>query len=140
MFDWHFENDYLYLAGGNFTLLNGNACSGRFAKVKISDLTIDPLNLSLNGTVRRILISSNSIYLAGDFTSVLSTTRNRFAKVDIVENLPVLQSLNPNVSSSVNAFAINGNNLYLAGDFTTVSGTSRLGFADYDLSNLQLNA
>lgn len=120
--------------------MNGNVCSSRLTKVKISDLTIDPLNLSLNNTVRKILIAGNSIYLAGDFTSILATTRNRFAKVDIVENSPVLQDLNPNAGAKVNTFAISGSNLYLAGDFTTISGTSRAGFASYNLSTLELNA
>lgn len=120
--------------------MNGNACSSRLTKVKISDLTIGPLNLSLNNTVRKILIAGNSIYLAGDFTSILATTRNRFAKVDIVENSPVLQDLNPNAGAKVNTFAISGSNLYLAGDFTTISGTSRAGFASYNLSTLELNA
>jgi len=70
----------------------------------------------------------------------LATTRNRFAKVDIVDNSPVLQDLNPNINERVYTFLINDNNLYVGGDFTTVSGTSRAGFASYNLSSPGLNA
>jgi hypothetical protein len=120
--------------------MNGNACSSYFTKIKISDLSIDPLNLALNGIVRRISISESTMYLAGEFTSILAATRNRFAKVNIVEGSPVLDDLNPNVNNTIRYFMINGTHLYLGGAFTTVSATSRLGFADYDLTNNQLNS
>jgi hypothetical protein len=121
--------------------MNGNACSSYFAKIKISDLSIDALNLSLNGVVRKIYLTGSTIYLAGDFTSILGSTRNRFAKVNMVDGSPVLDDLNVNVAgTSVYTFLINGTTLYLGGNFTSVSGTARLNFASYDLTNLQLNA
>jgi len=128
------------LAGAGFTTINSVACSSRFTKVKISDYSIDPLNLALNGTVRKIYFSGDTLYLAGDFTSILGSTRNRFAKVNTLTTVSTLDDLDVNANDSIYDFNISGTNLYLGGKFTTVSATSRIGFASYDLTNLQLNA
>jgi signal peptidase I len=80
--------------------------------------------LATNGTIYAEVISSNTLYVGGDFTAVDGTTRNRLAAFDLNSN--TLTSWNPNVNNNVYSLAVDATNnlVYAGGAFTTVNGAT----------------
>ncbi len=92
---------------------------------------------SLNGSVSTMLVTSNTVYVAGSFTTVTGTNssgaRERLAAFDFDGNLLPWA---PRVNGSVNALAINpeGTVIYAGGAFTTTSDSNRQRLAAFDLN------
>lgn len=84
-----------------------------------------------NGTVRAEVISGNTVYLGGSFTSMLpagstgsgAVTRNGAAAINL--DTGALLPWNPNVTGgTVYAIETSGSNVYLGGGFSTVGGAT----------------
>ncbi|MEO6036487.1 MAG: hypothetical protein ABIQ35_14640, partial [Verrucomicrobiota bacterium] len=114
--------------GGSFTNVNTtNFAQGLVAVDPIvGDLTpfnFLGTNVSQNTSIRSLIISSNTLYVGGDFTIVGSQPRRFVATVDPATAVPNA-GFNARLGggfSGINAMVLAGTNLYLAGDFTTVN-------------------
>ncbi len=98
-----------------------------------SDGTLDPdWGLEINNSVRRIVVSGSTIYIAGYFTQVAGQARNCLAAIDVTTR-EVLE-WNPNPDGYViNDIEIVGPTMYIAGQFSNVGGTPRRYVAAVDL-------
>lgn len=71
-------------------------------------------------------IAGGIAYLAGGFTSLQGSTRNRFGAVDLTTSA-TLQAFNPNASASGENITVDGNGIiYPVGDYTTIASTARV--------------
>jgi trimeric autotransporter adhesin len=75
-----------------------------------------------NGRVRAVLVSDNTIYLGGSFTSVDGLSRNRLAAIDA--NTGQLTDWAPSINKPVRALAVSsdGTRIYAGGEFTRAGG------------------
>ena len=92
-----------------------------------------------NGRVEQIVISGDTAYLAGQFTSMRpfgaaagtgEVTRNHVAAVNIQTG--ALLPWNPNANNTVQSLVVSGNTVYLVGLFTTVGGHNNQRLAAVD--------
>ena len=91
---------------------------------------------SLNAQGRAITASADgsTIYVAGDFTSVSGTTRNRVAALNATTGA-VISGFNANVNAHVNDLEVSGSTLYLVGAFTVVGNQARSRLASVSASS-----
>ncbi|MEZ5241681.1 MAG: PKD domain-containing protein [Microthrixaceae bacterium] len=91
---------------------------------------------SLNAQGRAITASvdGSTIYVAGDFTSVSGTTRNRVAALNASTGA-VISGFNANVNAHVNDLEVSGSTLYLVGAFTVVGNQARSRLASVSASS-----
>jgi trimeric autotransporter adhesin len=84
--------------------------------------TSDPVPQPTNGRVRAVLVSDNTIYLGGSFTSVDGLSRNRLAAIDA--NTGQLTDWAPSINKPVRALAVSsdGTRIYAGGEFTRAGG------------------
>ena len=117
--------------GGNFTSYRGGAVgsANRIAKLDLLNGTLNttfnpPGNNGFNAQVNALVISGNSIFVGGEFTSYKSVvgSANRLAKlslnngtIDTIFSPPANNGFDENIY----ALAISGNNVYVGGSFYT---------------------
>ena len=120
--------------GGTFTQIDGNSSCPRVAHINADgslDTTWCP---KPNGNVLSIVVSGDTVYLGGDFTTVGATpiSRNRAAAY---KRDGTLTNWDPNMGSTVWALTTSsdGSTIYLGGQFTTAAGgVGRVGVAAFD--------
>ena len=80
-----------------------------------------------NSGVNAMVLDGDYLYIAGLFTTVNGTARNRAACIASDETLttPTLQTWNPNLNQVVYCMVSYSGVLYFGGDFTTANGTAR---------------
>lgn len=120
--------------GGEFTTYRGGAAV-RVAKIDTSgnlDTTFNPASGAngVNGLVRALVATSDTVYVGGDFTTYQGAIANRIAKVSSSGALDTTfspQTGGNGISSSssyVYSIALSGSDLYIAGNFTKYRGTA----------------
>lgn len=84
-----------------------------------------------NNTVRAVVAAGSALYVAGDFTTVAGSTRNRVARINAATGA-VDSSFAAGAGGSVNALALSadGSTLYAGGGFASASGPSSQPRAD----------
>ncbi|MEV6685261.1 LamG-like jellyroll fold domain-containing protein [Streptomyces sp. NPDC051130] len=109
-------------AGGYFGAVNGTPVSS-VAAIDIETCTPKAsFHPSFPATVRAFAVSDDTLYAAGDFTTVEGQTRERFAAVDATSG--ALRPFVANADEPGRAVAVtpDGKNVLLGGDFFTVNG------------------
>lgn len=118
---------YIYICGGSSSGPYRYLC-----RLNASDGTLDSTFIPQpNATVYDLAIAGPNIYIAGSFSSVSLTARNRVAKIDSITGA-VDPVFNSNVDSNVTAIVYAGASIYIGGSFYTVNGISATGFAKID--------
>ncbi len=82
-------------------------------------------NPGANGAIRSIVASPDGsrIYVAGNFTTIASTARNRIAAFNTATG--ALLPWNPGANAQVSDIATAGNTVWLVGNFSSVAGGAR---------------
>jgi|GEM_PF-5360790 len=114
--------------GGRFTTVNDITRNGiaRLNTNGILDISFDP-GAGIDNQVNAITIDENGkIVVAGDFTTVDGTARNKIARLNTDGTLDTTFDPGAGMDDQVNAIAIDENGkIVVGGDFTTVDGTAR---------------
>lgn len=104
-----------WIVAGNLTKV-GTQTVTHLARIK-SDYTLDQSWLpSINGAITAIASENGKLYVAGSFTLVNGSSRQRLACFDL--STFALTSFQFNNSWTINSMAIQNNVLYVAGQFT----------------------
>jgi Ca2+-binding RTX toxin-like protein len=111
------------------------------ALAALSDLA-DPGTPGANGRISDILVSGDTVYLAGTFTQITDKDGNTFARNNLAAidaNTGLVSGWNPNAqnasgNSSVRAMALSsdGSRMFVGGTFTSVGGLTRNRLAAVD--------
>lgn len=114
-------NNIVY--GGTFTTVNGATAALRLAIFNAAG-TLQSPDFLINSDVNDLGIDAEreNIFVVGSFTSVLSITRNRLAKIVVSDN--TLDSWDPDASTVVNSAFVFQNTVYVGGQFTTIGGAA----------------
>ena len=121
------------LAGGNYP--GGGLTRNFVAAIDVRTGQPTAWNPSLNGPAFALAYSSNTVYVAGDFTSVSGQARVSLVALDAGTGAvkPFQADLDFFGSGEyLNTLAISGNILYVGGYFTRIRHTARLGLAALD--------
>ncbi len=97
------------------------------------DTTFAP-TLNAQGLAIKASSDGKRIFVAGDFTSVNGTTRNRIAALDATTGA-LVSGFNASLGSQGRALAVLGNTLYVGGGFGTAGGASRSRLAAFDATS-----
>ncbi|MDD2963999.1 MAG: T9SS type A sorting domain-containing protein [Bacteroidales bacterium] len=88
-------------------------------------ITGEPLNWLLNpdNALTAMLISGDTLYMAGKFTNIGTTPRKYLAAIDLLEQQ--LTSWNPNPNREVRYMSYSDQKLYVTGDFDSINNQKR---------------
>jgi hypothetical protein len=103
---------------GQFTSVNG-VTRQRLAVVDASNGNLAPLSVSINGTIRDLVLDATgaTAYIVGDFGSVGGQPRNKLAGVDLASGAVTAVQVG-NLSGGVSAVATDGTaGLFIGGSF-----------------------
>lgn len=119
-----------WFLGGEFTEIGGEA-RNRLAHV-LADGTVSAWNPGANQAVRTLVLSGNTLYAGGDFTSLGngSPSRRRLGALDATTGDAL--AWNPGAGGPVQALALQGATLFVGGDFTRLGGQTRYGIGAVD--------
>jgi hypothetical protein len=148
-------NGVIY-AGGPFTRVRPpgtNAGSGQevtrnylAAFNATTGALITTFNVNVNNRVRALAVSPDNtrLYLAGTFTSVGGSTRNRIAAINISnvangQNGSLITTFNPNANRTVISLDATATTVYAGGDFSTIGGGNRGNIAALNATTGALN-
>ncbi len=108
-------------AGGSFTQVNGSTTRNRVAAFSASTGAVQPLDVDVNNTVNRIVLSKDgqTLYVGGSFTQINGTTAQNYVAA-FTTTTGVATSFAPAMVSAVNALALTSDDstLYIGGGFS----------------------
>ncbi|WP_046776215.1 DNRLRE domain-containing protein [Streptomyces yangpuensis] len=122
-------------AGGYFGAVNGTPVSS-VAAIDIASCTPKAaFHPGVPATVRGLAVTDDTLYVAGDFTTVEGQTRERFAAVDASSG--ALKPFVANVDEPGRAVEVtpDGKNVLLGGDFFTVNNANSHALAVVDATS-----
>lgn len=129
--------------GGAFTQIGKTAvAANRIGEVDGSGgSAVAGFTASAGATVRAVLASGSSLYVAGDFSSVNSSTRSRVARISATSGA-VDGGFTGGTSGTVNALALSpdGSTLYAGGTFSSASSQGRSDLAAWDTTSGSLTS
>ena len=101
---------------------------------------VTAFNVNLNGRVLDMSVSPDQsrLYIAGAFTTVNGSTRNRVAAINIPSGT-LVNGFAPSPNRTVVSVDASASTVYLGGDFTTVNGTAQGNLAAVSATNGALN-
>lgn len=124
--------------GGDFSTIGGQP---RIDLAKLNPITglvdggrqsfdPDPLDGVNPSRVRRLQVSGDSVYVAGDFTTIGGHPRNKIAKIsgttgDVDVQFDAHVSGGSNVGPSIFDIVLARSTLFVAGDFSSIGGAAR---------------
>lgn len=120
----------LYI-GGNFTYVGRNTGYGAILSSAGSGTLASGVTqlAASNQVFASAPDGAGGWYIAGTFTNIGSTGRNRIARINADGTL---HPWNPDVNNTVNTLSVSGNTVYIGGSFTAVDGQGRNGVAALD--------
>ena len=133
------QPDGKLLAGGDFDLVRGNMLNNiaRLNSDSSVDLSFDP-GEGTNGVIRAVALQSNGkVVIGGDFTTVNTETRGRFARLDANGTLNSGFGVNNRANGAIHALLIQPDGkVVLGGEFTQFLpiSTTRNRIARLDIS------
>ncbi len=130
------EEAGLLYVGGSFSEVNGEARNGIVVLDSTDGSLFDGFALSLNsfGVIYDLEVTSGTLYIAGNFSSISGSNRYSYAGIDISSSTTSTvtdfgDSWALGTFSTANAIAVDDNYLYIGGSFFGLG-------ADFDISNL----
>jgi small basic protein len=141
------SGNFIYL-GGNFTTVVDKSGTlytrQRIVKIDLTTGLVDTSFDSASGfdnIVQDIIISGNSLYVGGFFTTYKGITRQRIAKVDATTGSldTTFDTASGFSSGSVYQMAISSNDLYVGGEFSSYKGNSRRNVVKLNATDASLN-
>lgn len=122
------DKSRLYV-GGDFTSVSGVTRNRVVALNPTTGAVISGFAPRVNGTVRSVVATADTVFVGGTFTSVGSTSRSRLAALRASDG--ALLSWKPNASGGrVNALVVSPDStrVVAGGQFTTLNGSSKPGY------------
>jgi len=118
-----------YLVGGEFTTVNGNGSRKYLTRIGSIGNVDTSFNVDLNGPVYAAVVQQDTkIIIAGSFTTVNGTARNRIARINVDGTLD--STFNPNLDFwAYRLVYLQNGQILVGGEFTTVGGVARVGLA-----------
>ena len=125
-------------AAGFFTTIGGQSRQG-VAEIDAATGTATSFNLNLPageyGMGMLLSPDGESLYLAGNFTTVAGQSRSNVAEILIADGSVTDWNPSPNFQARSFALASDGNSMFIGGNFTTVGGVARSRFAQVSLAD-----
>ena len=122
------DDDGNIYIGGNFLTASGYPRQ-RLAKYDKYFNLLD-WNPSADYDVYDMVLSGNTLFVAGYFDNISGSVRHSLAALD--KDTGNVTNFNPNVTGRINSIALSGTTLFLGGAISNVSGTARNGIASVD--------
>jgi hypothetical protein len=98
-----------------------------------ADKTIDEnMFPKANGTVSLLALDGNTLYIAGSFTQIEGTPRNRLAAFDITTKSLLPWNAGTNTINFLDKLTASGGIVYVGGQFTSIGGAPRKNIAAMD--------
>lgn len=122
------DKSRLYV-GGDFTSVSGQVRNRAVALNPSTGAVLSGFAPKVNGSVRALVASADTVWVGGNFTTVGSTARSRLAAVRATDG--ALLAWKPNAGGGkVNALVASPDyrKVVAGGHFTTMNGSSRPGF------------
>ncbi|NEE51858.1 hypothetical protein G3M55_45555, partial [Streptomyces sp. SID8455] len=117
--------------------VNGEGVSN-FAAIDTATCTVrSNFKIAVSATVRALAVTSDTVYLAGDFTSVGGQSRSHFAAVSTGASLLPFTANADEVARAIEVTP-DGQNVLLGGDFFRINGTTTHALAVVDATTGQL--
>jgi hypothetical protein len=128
-------------AGGSFTSIGGQQIREMIAALDATTgnaTAWDPDVGAPFGSVSSLVVSGNTVYIGGGFTSIGIQSRNNIAALDATTGNAT--SWNPNANLLVYSLAVSGNTVYVGGAFDSIGrGISHCYFAQFGDFNSSIN-
>lgn len=112
------SNNNIFLGGGFSTFGLGHSCDNIFRFDKNKNEVDTDFRVSIDGTVYKIKVIKNKVYLNGFFNTINNVEVNKLASIDL-DNLEInnILSENLNYNGYFTNFESDGKHLYIGGNF-----------------------
>ncbi len=135
--------------GGLFSTVNGGTSRNKLAAVATTNGTATswdagivqsvPLYGFENTTIQDILVSGSTVYVAGEFDKV-NTSTSRRGLAALATSDATATSWDPNPDTTIDSLAISGSTLYVGGQVSIVGGAARTSLAQIDLDDYSVTS
>jgi hypothetical protein len=110
-----------WYVGGSFQMVQGMPRQN-LARI-LADNSVAAFSSDANSSVEALVLSGDTLYVGGFFTSLGGQARSRLAAVNATSG--AVLGWNPGANGNVRALVLYGSSLYVGGEFTQLTGTTR---------------